>query len=66
MVNVCVLGRILRVVVGISLISLAVLGQIGMWGWVGLVPLALGLIGWCPVNKLIGMESCNLKLKSST
>ena len=52
------LDRILRVVVGLVLIGLVLNGTIGAWGWVGLVPLATGAIGWCPLYTLFGWNSC--------
>lgn len=52
------IDRSLRVIIGIVLITLAVTGIIGMWGWIGVVPLVTGLIGWCPVYSLIGMKTC--------
>lgn len=66
MLNVCIIGRVLRIIVGLTLISLSVMGTIGAWGWLGVVPLVAGIAGWCPLNKLLGMESCNINLKAST
>ena len=65
MLNVCAAGRVLRIIVGLTLITLAVVGQIGLWGWLGIVPLVAGIAGWCPVNKLIGMKNCNVQFKTS-
>jgi hypothetical protein len=55
------LDRGLRVVAGLALIGLTVTGTIGVWGWIGLVPLATGIIGWCPAYKLLGFDTCPLK-----
>lgn len=52
--------RILRVIVGIALLSLTVVGPQTVWGWVGLVPLVTGLIGFCPLYKIIGFNTCPL------
>ena len=52
------LDRTLRVVAGLALIALTLSGTIGVWGWVGLVPLATGAIGWCPLYTLFGWNSC--------
>ena len=52
------LDRILRVVVGIVLISLVFIGPQTPWGWIGVVPLLTGLIGWCPVYSLFGFRTC--------
>jgi hypothetical protein len=44
--------RMLRIVVGIALLALMLMGVIGAWGWIGVVPLATGLINFCPVYSL--------------
>lgn len=59
--NVGGLDRILRIVVGIVLIALAVTGTVGVWGWIGVVPLLTGLIGWCPAYPLLGISTCPMK-----
>lgn len=53
--------RILRVVVGVVLIALAATGTVGVWGWIGVVPLLTGLIRWCPLYSLFGFNSCSVK-----
>lgn len=59
--NVGGIDKILRIVVGIALIALAAMGVIGMWGWIGVVPLLTGLMGWCPAYTLLGMNSCPMR-----
>jgi hypothetical protein len=56
--NVGSLDRALRIVVGIALIALAATGTVGPWGWIGAVPLATALIGWCPAYSLLGIKTC--------
>ena len=60
-VNVGGIDRILRVVVGIALIALTLTGTIGVWGWIGVVPLATGLFRVCPAYSLIGVNTCGIK-----
>ena len=55
------IDRILRVAAGLVLIALTLNGSIGVWGWLGLVPLATGAIGWCPLYTLLGINTCALK-----
>ncbi len=55
------LDRAVRVVAGVALIALAATGTVGMWGWIGVVPLATGLIGWCPAYTLLGLNTCPMK-----
>lgn len=56
--NVGGLDRILRIVVGLVLIGLAVTGTVGLWGYIGVVPLLTGLIGWCPAYLPFGLKTC--------
>lgn len=56
--NVGGIDRILRVVAGIVLIALTLMGVIGVWGWIGIVPLATGLLRTCPVYSLLGLNTC--------
>lgn len=55
------IDRVLRIVAGLVLIALAVTGTIGAWGWIGVVPLLTGLVGFCPAYTLFGINSCSLK-----
>lgn len=59
--NVGGIDRTLRIVVGLALIGLAATGTVGLWGWVGVVPLATGAIGWCPPYALFGWNTCATK-----
>ena len=59
--NVGGIDRILRIVVGIVLIALTLMGTIGVWGWVGIVPLVTGLFKFCPLYSIIGMNTCPMK-----
>ena len=55
------LDRILRIVAGLVLIALAATGTVGVWGWIGVVPLATGLFGFCPAYTLLGIHTCPMK-----
>lgn len=52
------LDRVLRVGAGLLLIGLAVTGQIGIWGYIGVVPLLTGAVGMCPLYTLLGINTC--------
>ena len=56
--NVGSVDRAIRIVLGLALIGLTVTGNIGMWGWLGVVPLATGAIGWCPPYAIFGISTC--------
>jgi hypothetical protein len=58
------LDRALRVLAGLVLIALTLTGTIGVWGWIGVVPIATGLIGWCPAYTLLGINTCPMKARS--
>lgn len=51
------IDKIARIVVGALLILLAVFGAIGWWGLIGIIPLATGIINFCPVYTLIGLDT---------
>ncbi|PIP94695.1 MAG: hypothetical protein COW00_09300 [Bdellovibrio sp. CG12_big_fil_rev_8_21_14_0_65_39_13] len=55
------LDRGLRVVLGIGLLSITVVGPQTPWGYVGLVPLITGLVGYCPLYSVLGFSTCSLK-----
>lgn len=55
--NVGNLDRIARVAAGLVLVALAVGQVIGPWGWIGLVPLATGALGICPLYSLFGVRT---------
>jgi hypothetical protein len=53
------LDRIARIAAGVVLIGLTATGVIGNWGWIGVVPLATGAIGWCPLYSVLGINTCS-------
>lgn len=58
--NVGGIDRILRIVVGIALVAWALLGG-PVWAWIGVVPLATGLVGFCALYPLLGINTCPTK-----
>jgi hypothetical protein len=59
--NVGGIDRGLRILVGLALIGLAATGTIGVWGWIGVIPLATGSLGWCPAYLPFGISTCATK-----
>ena len=59
--NVGGIDRVLRIVAGLVLIGLTLMGTIGPWGWIGVVLLATGLIGSCLLYSIIGLNTCPMK-----
>ena len=59
--NVGTLDRLIRLVVGIALVSLVFVGPQTPWGWIGLVAIATAVLGWCPPYTLLGINTCGSK-----
>lgn len=55
------LDRALRIIAGLVLLSLVFVGPQTPWGWIGIVPLATGLLGYCPVYSVFGIKTCSVK-----
>ena len=53
--------KLLRIGAAVILLGLGATGVIGWWGLLGLVPLATGLLNWCPAYRLLGINTCKLK-----
>ena len=53
--------RVIRVIAGLAILSLAFFGPKSAWAYLGLVPIVTGLIGWCPPFALFGFSTCTYK-----
>lgn len=53
--------RGVRVVIGLVLLALVFVGPKTMWGLLGIVPLATGLLGSCPAYTLLGVSTCPMR-----
>lgn len=62
--NVGNIDRTIRIVAGLVLVALTITGTIGAWGWLGVLPLATGLIGWCPPYSMLGINTCSARSKA--
>ncbi|MGB9337916.1 MAG: DUF2892 domain-containing protein [Polyangiales bacterium] len=58
--------RVIRVIIGIGLLSLVWIGPQTAWGWVGLVPLVTGLVGSCPLYRIFGISTCPIDTNTTT
>ena len=56
-VNVGGTDRLLRVIAGLVLIGLTLMGIIGVWGWIGLILLATGIFSFCPAYSILGIKT---------
>ena len=55
--NVGNIDRSLRILAGLTLVGLAAFGTIGAWGFIGAIPLVTGVVGLCPLYKLLGVAT---------
>ena len=53
--------RAVRALIGIGLLAIVFVGPKTPWGWLGIVPLATSLMGWCPAYTLLGINTCGIK-----
>jgi hypothetical protein len=60
-INVGQTDKILRILVGVGLLSLAFMGPKTLFGYVGLIPLLTGLVGYCPLYTVLGLNTCSSK-----
>ncbi|HEX9407634.1 MAG TPA: DUF2892 domain-containing protein [Thermoanaerobaculia bacterium] len=58
--------RILRIVIGVAVLSLTVVGPKTLWGVLGVVPLITGLAGTCPLYSIVGITTCPTKTRTAT
>lgn len=58
MTNAGTLDRTIRIALGIALIALAFVGPRSPFGFIGVVPLLTGLVGFCPLYRLFGLSTC--------
>jgi hypothetical protein len=56
--NVGGIDKLLRIAAGAVLVALTLSGMIGVWGWIGVVPLVTGLLNYCPLYSIIGLKTC--------
>ena len=56
--------RVVRVALGVGLIAMAAAGTIGVWGYIGVVPLLTGAIGSCPLYSVFGFSTCPVKTRA--
>lgn len=60
-INEGIVDRILRVIVGAGILSLAFIGPQTPWAYIGVVPLLTGLVGFCPLYAVLGFNTCGVR-----
>ncbi len=66
MINEGTLDRTIRIVLGLALLSLTLVGPRSLLGLVGLVPLLTGIVGFCPAYRLLGIRTCPMPVRRGT
>lgn len=56
--NIGSVERVARIVLGAAILAFAFIGPRTPWAYLGIVPLATGLVGWCPPYALFGISTC--------
>ncbi len=62
--NVGNIERVIRVILGLGLVSMAFIGPENKWFLIGVVPLMTGLLGWCPPYAIFGINTCKVDSNS--
>ena len=57
--------RMIRIALGAMLLSLLVVGPRTLWGLLGIIPLVTGLVGHCPLYRLLGVDTCRFERTAS-
>jgi hypothetical protein len=55
------IDRVLRVLVGAGILSLAFIGPQTPWAYLGVIPLLTGLVGFCPLYAVLGINTCGVR-----
>lgn len=58
--NMGAMDRIVRIVAGLGLLAIVFVGPQTPWGYLGLVPLITGLVGFCPAYCPLGLSTCRV------
>ena len=53
--NIGTIERVIRITAGLFILSLTMIGPQSVWGLLGIIPLATGIVGWCPPYAMLGI-----------
>ncbi len=56
--NVGGIDRVLRIAAGLALIAWVLFANGPAWAWIGIAPLATGLLNFCPAYGILGISTC--------
>jgi hypothetical protein len=63
--NIGTIDRLIRVAVGLAILSLYFLGPQSKWALLGLVPLLTAFSGWCPPYSMLGINTCRRRAEGA-
>ncbi len=55
--------RVIRVVLGVGILSLFFVGPHSAWALLGAIPLLTGIVGSCPLYSIFGISTCSVPKK---
>ena len=55
--------RLVRILIGVVLLALVFVGPKTAWGWLGMIPLTTGIVGFCPLYRVVGIDTCRARLQ---
>lgn len=58
--------RVIRLIIGLFLISLIFWGPKSYWGLIGIIPLLTAFAGYCPPYAILGISTCKKKPEPQT
>ncbi len=61
--NIHPVERVIRIIIGVAILSTVFIGPKSYWGVIGILPILTGLIGWCPPYQLLGISTCRQNAK---
>ncbi len=56
--NIHNIERIVRIIIGLVILSLVFIGPKSLWGLIGIMPIFTGVTGWCPPYQVLGISTC--------
>jgi len=56
--NIHSIERIVRIIIGLVILSLIFVGPKSLWGLIGIMPIFTGVTGWCPPYQVLGISTC--------
>jgi hypothetical protein len=56
--NIGPFDRFIRLILGVVIVGLGILYQ-SYWGWLAFIPFATAAMSWCPIYRILGINSCD-------